>query len=201
MSREGLRCASLPSSIQGQVSMKFLRTALVEVRAPQCTSPSQRYAVMTSEPTLEVKGLHKERSKPRDRGKLFMVWWVGQVIPSSRSRSTQQAPEGVHPLWLYLLHRSCALDSIDLSVCWHSMTLTIELINTLEIGSLHDVQTWTCCQSSMITYHFRICPPLSFHWHLNPNSNFSGPRHKWVSFKKNQTWGPIFLKDQVGQTN
>ena len=32
----------------------------------------------------------------------------------------------------------------------------------------------------MVTYHFQICPPLSFHWCLNPNSNFSGPRQHLV---------------------
>ena len=139
--------------------------------------------MITCEPTLEVKGLHKERSEPKDRGNLFMVWQGGQVIPSSRSRNKQQAPEGVHPLWLYLPCRSCALDSIDLSVCWSPMTLTAELINTLEIGPLYDVQTWTCHQSSTITYHFWICPPLSFHWRLNPNSNFSGPRQHHLSLQ------------------
>ena len=59
---------------------------------------SIRWVVITCEPALEVKGLCKERSEPKDGGKLFMLWWGGQVIASSRPRSTQQAPKGVHSL-------------------------------------------------------------------------------------------------------
>ena len=86
----------------------------------------------------------------------------------NRRHQLAGASWGLCPLWLYLPCRSCALDSIDLSICQRYMTLTIELINALGIRPLHDVQTWTSHQSSTITYHFRICPPLSFHWRLNP---------------------------------
>ena len=113
----------------------------------------------------QIKKFHALKSTKKVQG--FDDFGASNL--QNRRHQLAGASWGLHPLWLYLPRRSCALDSIDLSICQRYMTLAIELIDALGIRPLHDVQTWTSRRSSTITYHFQICPPLSFHWHLNPN--------------------------------